>query len=311
MADLDTTADLLALLAEPTRVRLLSLLAAHELTVAELSAATELGQSRVSTHLGRLRGAGVIRDRKVGTATYYALNEKTMPALARRVWGFVKAEVHDEVLAKDRQRWDVLGRARDKAASWPDALAGRMERHYSPGRTWESLARGLVGLIELGDVIDAGAGDGSVAQLLAPRAKSYTLVDRSERMLVAAGLRLQKLGNVKIELADLHHLPFPRPSFDTALLYNVLTEVEEPARVLQQLAHVLRPGGRLALITVAAHDHADIAEAYRQLHPGFAPAALRQLLARVGFTVERCAITSRERRPPRLEVVTAFAVRSP
>ena len=311
MASLDSTSSLLALLAEPTRVRLLSLLAAHELTVAELSAATELGQSRVSTHLGRLREAGVVSDRKVGAATYYSLNEKAMPAVARPVWGFVRNEVHDELIDKDRQRWDLLVRARDKAASWPDAMAGHMERHYSPGRTWESLARGLVGLVQLGDVLDAGSGDGTVAQLLAPRSRSYTLVDKSARMLVAAGLRLQKLGNVRLEQADLHHLPLAPASFDTALLFNVLPEVEDPARVLAQIARALRPGGRLALITVDAHDHPELAEAYRQLHPGFAPAALRKLLTRLGYEVESCEVTSRERRPPRLKVVTAFAKRNP
>jgi ArsR family transcriptional regulator len=307
VSDLDSTAALLGLLAEPTRVRLLSLLAVEELTVVDLSAATELGQSRVSMHLARLREAGVVRDRKVGAATRYSLNERGMPAVARRVWGFVRNEVHDAVIDKDRQRWDALVRARDRAASWPDAMAGQMERHYSPGRTWESLARGLVGLIQLDDVLDAGSGDGTVAQLLAPRSRSYTLVDRSARMLLAAGLRLRKHGNVRLERADLRELPFGSSSFDTALLLNVLPEIDEPPQVLGQLARVLRPGGRLVVVTVDAHEHAELAAAFKHVHLGFAPAALRKLLARAGLEVESCEVTSRERRPPRLKVVTAFA----
>src|SRR5262245_46228391 len=99
MADLDATSALVALLAEPTRVRLLSLLEAGELTVADLSAATALGQSRVSMHLARLREAGVVVDRK---SSGYALSEK-MPELARRIWTFVKAEVEDERIDRDRQ----------------------------------------------------------------------------------------------------------------------------------------------------------------------------------------------------------------
>src|SRR5262249_6211619 len=153
------------------------LLAAEEMTVADLAAATDLGQSRVSMHLAKLREARVVVDRKVGAATYYSLNERGMPAPAKRVWGLVHSEVRDGALEKDRQRWQLVLRARDKGA-WPDAVAGQMERHYSPGRTWESLARVLVGLLDLGDVLDAGGGDGAVAELVAPRCKSYTLVDQ-------------------------------------------------------------------------------------------------------------------------------------
>lgn len=309
MPSLDSISDLLQLLAEPTRVRLLALLGEHELTVAELSAATDLGQSRVSTHLGKLREAGIVKDRRVGSATHYSLAEQTMPQGAQRAWAFVRSEIQDAVLEKDRQRWAVLQRARDKAASWPDAMAGQMERHYSPGRTWESLARGLVGLVGLGDVLDAGSGDGAVAQLLAPRSRSYTLVEHSDRMLVAAGLRLQGQANVRLMRADLHHLTeaVAPVSIDTALLFNVLVELEEPARALAQLTQILRPGGRLAVITLDAHEHRELAQTYRHRHLGFAPAALRKLLGRAGLVVESCQVTSRERRQPRLSVVTAFA----
>jgi ArsR family transcriptional regulator len=307
MPSLALTADLFALLGEPTRVRLLTLLAAEEMTVAELAAATGLGQSRVSTHLGRLRKAAVVSLRKAGAATYYSVNERGMLGEARRVWDLVRAEVRDPALDRDRQRWLGVRRARDQASAWPDALAGQMERHYSPGRTWESLARGLIGLLELGDVVDGGAGDGAVAELLAPRARSYTLVERNPRMLTAAAARLHGKRNVSLCNADLAALPLPPASFDTALLLNVLVEVAEPAPVLAGLARVLRPGGRLLVVTLDAYDDDELGAAYRHLQPGFAPAALRKLLVRAGFTVESCAVTSREHRPPRLAVVTAFA----
>jgi ArsR family transcriptional regulator len=307
MPSLATTVDFLQLVGEPTRVRLLSLLVDRELTVADLSAATELGQSRVSTHLGRLREAGIVADRKVGTATYYSLNDDAMAPCARQVWSLVRAEVDDDILSRDRARWTALSQARDKAASWPDALAGQMERHYSPGRTWESLARGLVGLVALGDVLDAGSGDGTVAQLLAPRSESYTMVDKSERMLRAAALRLATHANVRLDRADVQDLPYANTTFDTALLFNVLTEIPKPQRALAEIARVLRPDGRLAVITIEAHDHREVAAAYRHLHQGFTPAELRRHCTRAGFDIESCEVTSRERRQPRLGVVTAFA----
>jgi ArsR family transcriptional regulator len=311
MSTLATTTDLLQLLGERTRVRLLSLLAEKELAVGDLAAITELGQSRVSQHLGKLREAGLIVDRKVGPATYYSLNERGMPAGAARLWSLLRADLADAVLEKDRQRRETLLRARAREG-WPDAAAGQMERHYSPGRTWESLARGLIGLVTpaaIGDVLDAGAGDGTIAQLLAPRARSITLVDKRDRMIVAALERLRRAPNVRAEVADLHHLPLADQSFDTVLCFNVLVEVEEPARVLAQLHRVLRPGGRLALTVLDAHDHADVAAAFKHLHLGFAPAALARLLTRARFDVEQCEITSQERRQPRFRVVTALATK--
>lgn len=311
MPNLSTTTDLLQLLGEPTRLRLLSLLADSELTVADLTTITELGQSRVSQHLGKLRDAGMILDRKVGPATYYSLNERSMPAGARRAWTLVRGEVQDALLEKDRQRRETLLRSRAKEG-WPDVVAGQMEKYYSPGRTWESLARGLIGLISpasVGDVLDAGAGDGTIAQLLAPRARSVTLVDKRDKMVVAALSRLQRMPNVTARVADLHDLPFADGSFDTVLCFNVLVEVAEPHRVLASLHRVLRPGGRLALTVLDAHDHQDVAAAFKHLHLGFAPAALARLLKQVRFTVEQCEITSQEKRQPRFRVVTAFATK--
>jgi DNA-binding transcriptional ArsR family regulator/protein-L-isoaspartate O-methyltransferase len=309
MPSLAHTSGILSLLGEPTRVRLLSLLADEEMTVADLAAATNLGQSRVSTHLGRLRAARVVADRKVGSATFYSLNEPGMPAEARRVWALVRDEVRDAALEKDRLRWKAVSEARNQAASWPDAVAGHMDRHYSPGRTWESLARGLVGLLALGDVLDAGGGDGAVAELLAAHSQSYTLVDRNERLVRAARRRLEGVPHASVCRADLTRLPFDRPRFDLGLLLNVLVEVDDPEAVLASLAAVIRPGGRLAVVTLAAHDHADLAAVYHHKQLGFAPAAVRRLLQNAGFAVESCSVTSRERRPPRLQVVTAFGKR--
>jgi ArsR family transcriptional regulator len=286
-----------------------ALLARHELTVAELTAIPGLAQSRVSTHLGKLREAGALRDRRQGASTMYSLNDGSMPAGPRRVWSLVEAEVDDAVLEGDRTRADALLRARERADGWPDAIAGRMERHYSPGRTWEAAARAFVGLLRLGDVLDAGCGDGTIAELLAPRARSITGLDRSEKMLAAARQRLAGAPHVRFARGDLERLPAAPESFDHVLMLNVLTYAERPPRALAEAARVLRPGGDLVLVTLDAHRHAEVAAAYGHVQPGFRPAALRRLLTQAGFAVERCEVTSRERREPHFEVVTAFARR--
>jgi ArsR family transcriptional regulator len=309
MADLGATSDLLGLLAEPSRVRLLALLAEQELTVGELCSATELGQSRVSTHLGKLREAGLLRDRRAGGSTFYRMANGEMPEAARKLWAVVAGDLDDAQLASDRRRCAGVLRARAATGRWPDSVAGEMERHYSPGRTWEALARGLIGLVELGDVLDAGAGDGATAQLIAPRARSVTCVDISETLIDAARVRLASHPNAKAQVADLVDLPFADASFDQVLALNVLTHLRAPGRALGELGRVLRPGGRLVLVTLAAHDHLDVTSGYGHIHPGFRPADVKRLLERAGLDVEQCALTSRERRAPYFQVVTAFAAK--
>jgi DNA-binding transcriptional ArsR family regulator len=306
---LSATVDLLQLVGETTRVRLLALLAEHELTVAEIVAVTQLAQSSISTHLGKLREAGLVRDRKSGPSTFYALSAGAMPSSARKVWDLVRSEVRDALLEGDRARAAKVVRARERAAGWPDAVAGEMQRYWSPGRTWESLVRAMAGLVRLGDVVDLGSGDGSVAQLLAPRARSWTCVDRSEAVAAAARGRFARQRNVRVLCANVQQLPEPDASFDTALMLHVLTQVETPALACAEAARVLRPGGTLALVTLDAHDHVETTGAYGDVHPGFAPAALRRLLTRAGLEIESCEVTSRDARPPCFRVVTSFATK--
>lgn len=307
MTSLAASVTLLQLLGEPTRVRLLALVAEHELTVAELTTITELGQSSVSTHLGKLRESGLVRDRRAGASTYYALDDGAMPEEARKLWALVAGDVKDHVLEADRQRSAKVLAGREREDAWPDALAGQMERYYSPGRTWEATARGLVGLTRLGDVLDAGSGDGTIAELLAPQARRITCLDRSQRMIDAARARLARFDNVEVRVGDVHELPFDDASFDEVLLFNVLTHAVTPGRALGEAARVLRQRGRLVVITLDAHEHEGVAASYREVHRGFAPDKLRRMLQRAGLAVSRCEVTSREKRPPHFQIVTAFA----
>ena len=77
--DLSQTSLLLRLLADPTRMRLLALLEQEELTVAEIAAVLHLAQPRVSTHLAKLREAGLVRDRRAGVSVYYCTDSGRAP----------------------------------------------------------------------------------------------------------------------------------------------------------------------------------------------------------------------------------------
>ncbi len=309
MLDLHDSADLLRLLGDSTRVRLLSVLAADELTVAELTRVTRLAQSRVSTHLGRLREAGMVRDRRSGSSCFYALNEAGMTQDCLRLWGALRESTDDAVLREDRSRAREIVGARGQ--NWADSVAGQMERHYSPGRTWETALGGLLGLLELGEVLDIASGDGAIAELLAPRARSVTCVDLSPRVVSAGRQRLEHLRKVQFRVGDMHDLPLGDASFDQVLLMHALSYAERPDSVLAEAARVLRPGGSLIGVTLSAHDHEGAARQYGHVQMGFRADDLRERLACAGFDVSLCEVTSREKRVPHFEAITLHARKRP
>jgi len=307
MTSLENTLDLLHLFGDETRVRLLALLEREELTVAELTSILELSQSRVSTHLGHLKQAGLVSDRKAGVASFYTMNTLSDPA--KSLWQLVGATGTDRTLERDRQRLEALRRARREATKWPDTVAGEMERHYSPGRTWETTARGLVGLLRLGDTLDIGSGDGAIGQLVIDRARSLTCLDNSEHMIDAARRRLAGHQNARVCLGDMHDLPFPDESFDDIMLFNALTYSARPARVLAEARRVLRPQGRVSVMCLHRHEHADIVARYDHVNQGFSESELRELHEAAGLELVSLGVCTRERRKPYFEVLGAISTR--
>ena len=75
--------DTLTLLGDENRIRLCALLRERELCVTDLVRVTGMAQSRVSTHLGRLREAGFVVDRRKGAQSFYALAANGCPAAVR------------------------------------------------------------------------------------------------------------------------------------------------------------------------------------------------------------------------------------
>jgi len=304
--DLAATSALLRLLSDPTRVRLLALLEREELTVAELSSVLRLAQPRVSTHLAKLKEADLVRDRRAGVSAYYRFNGE-LPAREEALLRALKESVDDAVLRNDDDRLPGVLAQRAGAEGWADSVAGDMERHYSPGRTWEALARAMTQLVETGDVLDIASGDGVLAELLAPRARSIVCVDASERVVGAARARLKSLSNVSVELGDMHALDLGERRFDLVLLMHALTYTERPAAVLAEAARLLRPGGRMLAATLGRHAHKTTVEPFDHRNLGFKPDELRDYARKAGLDVIACERATKERRPPHFEVVTLLA----
>lgn len=304
--DLAATSALLRLLSDPTRVRLLALLEREELTVAELSAVLRLAQPRVSTHLAKLKEADLVRDRRAGVSSYYRYNgelDVREGALLRAL----KDSVDDALLRDDERRLPGVLAKRARAEGWADSVAGDMERHYSPGRTWETLARGMTQLVETGDVLDVASGDGVLAELLAPRARSIVCVDAGPRVVEAARQRLKGFANVDVRIGDMHALDFPAARFDLVLLMHALTYSDRPAQVVAEGARVLRKGGRLLAATLGRHAHRTAVEPFEHRNLGFTADELAGFARATGLEVVTCERLTRERRPPHFEVMSLLA----
>jgi SAM-dependent methyltransferase len=293
-----------SLFGDESRLRLCALLRERELCVTDLVRVTGIAQSRVSTHLGRLREAGVVRDRKQGTQCFYALApDQLSPSVSALLEEASRAS--DPTLAGDRQR--LLELEAERRGERDGAGADDLERYYSPGRTWQSLTLGLAALLELGDVLDVGSGDGAAASLLVPHCRSLTLVDTNPRAVEAAAERMARHSHVRVQAGDAHALPFRDASFDTVLLFHTLTYAEAPEKALSECARVLRPGKRLVLLCLDQHQQHEITARYGERHPGFSSDALRALLRDAGLGVKTVHVACRESKKPHLQVLLAVA----
>jgi SAM-dependent methyltransferase len=294
----------LSLLSDESRIRLCALLAERELCVTDLVRVTGIAQSRVSTHLGRLREAGLVHDRKNGAQTFYGLNKDGLSGTMRDVLEEATASTDPTILGDKKRLAELDAERRD---GLPESAVSELEREYSPGRTWQSLALGTAALLRLGDVLDVGSGDGAAAAVLAPHCRSLTCIDINARAIELAKERLAKHDHVSARVADVHAMPFKDASFDDVLVFHTLTYAEVPGQALAECARVLRPGGRLVVLCLDRHEQHEVTARYGERHAGFSPRKLRGLLTTAGLSVLRAEIACREAKKPHLQVVLGIA----
>ncbi len=97
-------------------------------------------------------------------------------------------------------------------------------------------------------ILEVGCGEGEMAEQLGESAE-VVAVDQSPRMVELTARR-----GVDAHVADVQALPFPDASFDAVLAAWMLYHVSDLDRGLEEIARVLRPGGRLVAAT-NADDH--------------------------------------------------------
>jgi ArsR family transcriptional regulator len=283
-------------LADPTRLRIMRLLAHMELAVGELAQVLGQSQPRVSRHVAILCDSGLAERRREGSwvflrQTISLASARPFKAAAARF--LEAAEEEDEAFAarcaEDRRHLAAIRSTRERNAAdffarHAEAWDGIRSLLGPPGQV-EAALREALGQDSLGRLLDIGTGTGRIAELLAGEAEQVVALDKSPEMLRLARARLQNLPSDAWDLVqgDFTALPFERGSFDTVVLHQVLHYAHEPAYVLQEAARVCRPGGRIAIIDLAAHEREEMRNRHAHVRLGFTDEQMLELLSESGF----------------------------
>ena len=305
-----STINLLRLLADPTRLRLLLLLDQEELSVAELQEILGMGQSRISSHLAQLKRAGVVEDRRAGKNVYYGASKGVGRNGAHaRVQEILRALAHEiPETGRDRTALKLALRKRqDKAREYFDELAGKFGRSYVPGRSWKALAHALIPVLPPQVIVDLGAGEGTLSQLLASGARKVIAIDNSPKM-VEFGSRLAKehgFKNLEYRLGDLENPPVEKNSADLAILSQALHHAIKPERAIASAYRILKKGGRVIILDLLSHRFEKARDLYADRWLGFSEIELHRLLESAGFKDVDVRVVSRETQSPHFQTVYA------
>jgi len=297
-------------LADPTRLRILALVLEEELTVAELQEALGMGQSRISASLGQLRRQGLVLDRRVGKNIHYAAVPVAVAPLRQALAAAVAELAEAE---RDRQALQlVLDKRRDRAADYFDKLAGKFGRTYVPGRSWQALAHGLLRLLPPLVIADMGAGEGTLSQLLAKKAKRVIAIDNSEKM-VEYGAKLARengFSNLEYRLGDIEEPPIDPGSVDLVLFSQALHHAARPQRAVEAAHRILKPGGRILVLDLASHTYEQAKELYAHVWLGFSGVELHAMLEKAGFDDLEVSIVAREQQAPNFQTILATGLKT-
>ncbi len=301
MQAMASTLKSLRLAAEPNRLRLLLLLEQEELSVAELQEILAQGQSRISTHLAQLKQAGLVGDRRTGKNAFYRLQA---PAELMDLLRRAAREVPE--VAEDRQALRLALRKRqDNMRRYFDELAGKFGRQYVPGRSWKGVAEALLKLMPPLVIADLGAGEGTISQLMAQRAKKVIAIDNSEKMVEfgAALARKHGIGNMEYRLGDLESVPIRTGTVDLAFLSQALHHASHPERAVKEAWRILKPGGRVTILDLNRHHFEEAREMCADLWLGFTELEIERYLKTAGFRGVEAAVVYREPEAPHFETL--------
>ncbi|MGJ8697808.1 MAG: metalloregulator ArsR/SmtB family transcription factor [Verrucomicrobiaceae bacterium] len=295
----------LKLLADPTRLRILLLLLEEPLSVVELQQILGMGQSRISTQLSQLKREGLVEDQRSGKNNIYSATlSPDLATIARDAEVEIPESHQDKAALKH-----ILHKRKDQMRAYFDQLAGKFGREYVPGRSWKSLAEAMLKILNYETVADLGAGEGTLSQLLAQRAKHVIAIDHSPKM-VAFGKSLakeNKLPNLDYRLGDIEAPPIDDHSVDLAIFSQALHHADHPEKALSEAHRILKPGGTLVVLDLLQHTFEKARELYFDTWLGFSEVRLSEMMTAAGFNNIDTVIVDRETSPPNFQTLLATA----
>lgn len=295
----------LKLLADVTRLRILFALSIEPLAVAELQEILGMGQSRISTQLAALKKEKLVRDERSGKNVLYSLSASPeLMAVARQAAAEIEEVAQDRIAVRL-----VLQKRENKVKAYFDALAGKFGRNYVPGRSWKALSEALLRTLNFDVVADLGAGEATVSQMIARRARQVIAVDKSPKM-VEMGRKLSienHLINLEYRLGDIEDPPITAGTVNLALMSQSLHHALSPSKAIQAAYSILAPGGCLIVLDLLKHTFERARELYADQWLGFGEAELLELLEQAGFTDIYTDIVDKEAKSPYFQTLLAVA----
>lgn len=305
---------LFRLLGDEARLRILRLLDSERLNVTELTSILGIAQSGVSRHLGLLKDAGLVEERREAGFTYFRL----APGLQTGqngfgpIWPLLRS--HFDATAAtaegrgDDARLEEVRRVRKE--NFDEHGADGERGQIIPGRSWAAWARALGHLLPPLVIADLGCGDGYLTVEASRFAKKVIAIDHSEAALARARQMAQRLvrrspgeggrrlTNVEWRRGELEKLPLKDASVDVALLSQALHHAASPQRALTEAVRIVKPGGRVLLLELRGHHEQWVRERLGDTWLGFDDAQLEKLLKDAGLTGVRVTVGARRARDP-------------
>ena len=292
--------EVLQVLSDTTRLRMLRLLHQDELSVAELQEILEMGQSRISSHLSLLRRFNLVADRKEGKKTYYTLEISESPYF-QMIRMAISMESNEDFWESDQSGLvRIMDRRKRDTERYFDEVAERLGKNYVPGRSWDAIGHFLLRLVPKISIADLGAGEGMISQLLAERASKVFCIDSSKSM-VRLGTQLAKkknFTNLVYKLGDIEKVPLKARSVDLALMSQSLHHALKPERALGEAFRILKPGGQLIVLDLKKHQFEKAHELYKDQWLGFAENNLYRMIRKAGFKRAKVEVVAKENKEP-------------
>lgn len=277
---------------EPTRLRILMLLATGELTVKDLTRVLGQSQPRISRHLKLMHDAGLLTRVQEGSWVYFRLTDNLSRAGLLRAL-LAQFDFEDGDFRRDRERVEDIRRERfERAQDFFANHAGQWDRLRALHADEAEVEARICDLLDVtrGDLlVDMGTGTGRVLELLAGRFERAIGIDTNQQMLAYARARTQgpAFAHVQIRHGDICNLSLRDRSAEAVIMHQVLHYLPDPRRAIVEAARILQPGGRLLIVDFAAHAVDRLRDEFAHQRLGFEGEQMRAWLLAAGLDVTR------------------------